>query len=87
MNFPRSMFLLEQGELAAEILARDYQPCRDRKLFYGASSHSIDIRGTSLDSWSLKDGRLLIRIPTWGGLSAKYYYCDGKELVPMTIPD
>jgi hypothetical protein len=68
------MFLLEQGEMAGDIL------------WDNSDDYYIDKRTTSLDSWPLKDGRLLIRIPIWGGLSARYYYCDGKELYPITIP-
>jgi hypothetical protein len=73
MKFPRSEFLLEQGKLAAEIL------------YSNVDDYYIDKRATSLESWPLEGGRVLIRIPTYGGLSARYYYCDGRELVPITV--
>jgi hypothetical protein len=80
MSLLRRLFrterLQEETELAVHILRHQ------------AAEYYIDTEDTSLAVWALEDGRVLLRVPRFFGLTAYYYAWDDENgLLPLSMED
>lgn len=72
----RTERLREETDLAVHILRTQ------------ATDYYIDTKDTALAVWALADGRILLRVPRFFGLTAYYYAWDNENgLLPLSVED